>query len=40
VGGSLARHGGAATAADLLERLAETGAPVRRDEEDPWTSVR
>nr|WP_246324859.1 glycosyltransferase [Petropleomorpha daqingensis] len=32
VGESLARHGGAATAADLLERLAETGAPVRREE--------
>jgi UDP:flavonoid glycosyltransferase YjiC (YdhE family) len=40
VGESLARHGGAATAADLLERLAETRAPVRRDEEDPWTTVR
>jgi hypothetical protein len=27
------------TAADLLEQLADTRSPVRR-EEDPWTAVR
>lgn len=39
VGESLARHGGVRTAADLLEQLADTRSPVRR-EEDPWTAVR
>jgi UDP:flavonoid glycosyltransferase YjiC (YdhE family) len=40
VGESLARHGGAHAAADLLERLARTRSPVLRDEGDPWARVR
>jgi UDP:flavonoid glycosyltransferase YjiC (YdhE family) len=34
---SLAAHGGVATAAGLLERLADTGAPVLRAS-DPWAA--
>ncbi|MGY1809238.1 nucleotide disphospho-sugar-binding domain-containing protein [Blastococcus sp. SYSU D00669] len=33
---SLARHGGASTAADLLERLGTTRSPVLRATGDPW----
>jgi UDP:flavonoid glycosyltransferase YjiC (YdhE family) len=33
---SLARHGGVATAADLLERLARTRSPVLRSGPSPW----
>jgi UDP:flavonoid glycosyltransferase YjiC (YdhE family) len=36
IGASLARHGGVATAGDLIERLAETRAPVHRVAPDPW----
>ncbi|MGY1709627.1 glycosyltransferase [Geodermatophilus sp. SYSU D00758] len=39
VAASLARHGGAAEAADLLERLARDGAPLHRPVPDPWARV-
>jgi UDP:flavonoid glycosyltransferase YjiC (YdhE family) len=38
IAASLARHGGAAAAGDLIERLAGTRAPVHRDA-DPWSAV-
>jgi UDP:flavonoid glycosyltransferase YjiC (YdhE family) len=39
VGESLARHGGAAAAGELLERLAGSRAPVLRAA-DPWARLR
>lgn len=36
IGASLSRHGGVAAAAGLIERLAETRAPVPREAADPW----
>jgi UDP:flavonoid glycosyltransferase YjiC (YdhE family) len=36
VAASLARHGGAPAAADLLERLVREGSPVPRAQADPW----
>ena len=36
IGDSLARHGGAPTAAGLVERLVADGGPVRRAVDDPW----
>ncbi len=36
VAASLTRHDGATAAADLLERLARDGGPVRRVDADPW----
>jgi UDP:flavonoid glycosyltransferase YjiC (YdhE family) len=39
IAASLARHGGAAAAGDLIERLAETRAPVHRAA-DPWSASR
>lgn len=36
IAGSIGRHGGAAAAAELVERLAQTRAPVPREVDNPW----